>query len=212
MYQLLKTESRGSRNQVPPHKLRKEGWVPGVIYGKGMDSVTFQIPLKEWKSFYNRAHSKVFEVEVKGEGRHLVSLENIQKDHLGSKVLHLEFHHLDQKQATIITLPIRLVGEAVGTKAGGVVSVDHHEIDVKGLPSDFVEFIEVDVSGLEVHESIHLSDIKAPKGLSFVESPDTVIAHCAIPKMKVEAEPVEDKEPELVEAAKDGEEEDKKAS
>lgn len=187
MYQLLKTEARGNRDQMPPNRLRKEGWVPGVIYGKGMDSVPFRVPTAEWKKFWQRSHSKIFEVDVAGQ-RHLVSLEKVQKDALGTHVMHLEFHHLNQTEQTIITLPIRLVGEAPGLKAGGIVAMDHHEVDVKGLPRDFVECIEVDVSNLEVNHSIHLGDITPPKGLSWVESPDTVIAHCAIPRMKVEPE------------------------
>jgi large subunit ribosomal protein L25 len=210
MYQLLKTEARGSRDQMPPHRMRKEGWIPGVIYGKGIESVTFRIPAKEWKRFYTSAHSKVFEVEVPGNGRHLVSLENVQKNHLGNQIMHLEFHHLDQKQVTVITLPIKLVGEAIGLKGGGVVSIDHHEVDVKGLPGDFVEYIEVNVSNLDVHESIHLSDITPPKGLSFVDGGDTVIAHCAIPKMKVEADTTA-VEPELVGESQNADE-DKQAS
>lgn len=189
MYQLLKTEARAHRDQMPPRRLRHEGYVPGVIYGKGMDSVPFRVALKDWKRFYQRAHSKVFEVEVEGSGRHLVSLENIQKDHLGTHVLHLEFHHLDQTQETVITLPVRLKGEAIGVKGGGVVSLDHHEFDVKGLPKDFPDYIEVDISNLEVNESIHLSDITPPPGLRWMDDGDTVVAHCSIPRMKVEETP-----------------------
>ncbi len=186
MYQMLKTEARAHRDVMPPQRLRREGWIPGVIYGRGMESVTFQVQKSEWTKFVQRAHSKIFEVEVPGNGKHLVSIDNVQKDPMGSHIMHLEFHHLEQNKATIVTLPFKVTGEAVGLKAGGVVTLDIHEIDVKGLPKDFVESIEVDITGLDINHSIHLSDLKLPRGLSFVDDGETVVAHCAIPRMKAE--------------------------
>lgn len=185
MYELLKLEARAHRDQKSPNKVRSEGYVPGVIFGKGMDSVTFQVPLKDFTKFMHNSHSKVFEVEVKGHGKHLVSLENIQRDNMGSKYMHIELHKLSQHEKTVVTLPVRIVGEAPGVKAGGIVGLHVHEIDVKGLPKDFVECIEVNVAGLDINHSIHLEDITPPAGLSWVDDGDLVLVHCAAPRLEV---------------------------
>lgn len=196
MYDLLKLETRDVGREKPAHALRKEGHVPGVIFGKGMESLPFQVPMKDFTKFMNHSHSKVFEVQV-GSGKHLVSLENIQRDHLGSRYMHIELQKLQKGQATTVTLPIKMVGESPAAQRDeGIVSLYVHEMDVKGLPKDFVDHIEIDISGLEVNESIHLSDITPPKGLSWVEDGELVLAHCAPPKMEPVEEPEESEEVE----------------
>lgn len=196
MYDLLKLETRKTGSEQPAHILRKEGHVPGVIFGKGMESLPFRVPLKNFTKFMNKSHSKVFEVEVSGS-KHLVSLENIQRDHLGSRYMHIELQKLQKGQATVVTLPIKMVGESPAAKRDeGIVSLYVHEMDVKGLPKDFVDHIEIDISELEVNESIHLSDIKPPHGLSWEEDGELVLAHCAPPKMEPVETPEESEEVE----------------
>lgn len=197
MYDLLKLEARNTGSERPAHVLRKEGHVPGVIFGKGMDSMPFQVPLKDFTKFVNNSHSKVFEVEV-GGSKHLVSLENIQRDHLGSRYMHIELQKLQKGQATVVTLPIKMIGESpAAARDEGIVSLYVHEMDVKGLPKDFVDHIEIDISGLEVNDSIHLSDVKPPHGLSWVEDGELVLAHCAPPKMEPVEEPEASEEVEV---------------
>lgn len=212
MYEMLKLEARAHRDQKSPRKIRNEGYVPGVIFGKGMDSVTFQVPLKDFTKFMHNSHSKVFEVEVAGYGKHLVSLENIQWDHMGSKYLHIELHKLSQHEKTVVTLPVRMVGTAPGVKAGGIVNLHIHEMDVKGLPKDFVECIEVDVSSLDINHSIHLSDLTPPKGLSWVEDGELVMVHCAAPRLEVVEEAADDTAVVAPEASVPAPSEEKKAS
>lgn len=197
MYDLLKLEARNVGHEKPAHTLRREGHVPGVIFGKGIDSVPFQVPMKDFTKFMNHSSSKVFEVQV-GTGKHLVSLENIQRDHLGSRYMHIELQKLQKGEATVVTLPIKMIGESpAAQREEGIVSLQVHEMDVKGLPKDFVDHIEVDISELEVNETIHLSDIKPPKGLSWVEDDDLVLAHCAPPRMEPVEEPEESEEVEV---------------
>lgn len=212
MYEMLKLEARAHRDQKSAKKIRGEGYVPGVIFGKGMDSVSFQVPLKDFTKFMHHSHSKVFEVEVAGFGKHLVSLEHIQRDHLGSKYIHIELHKLSQHEKTIVTLPVKMVGACPGVKAGGIVNLHVHEIDVKGLPKDFVEYIEVDVSGLDINHSIHLSDITPPHGLSWVDDGEFVMAHCSAPRLEVVEEAAEDAAVVAPEAKDSVEAPEKKAS
>ena len=184
MYELLKADWREDKAKAPLNAMRKEGFVPGCIFGKDFESVSFKFPFSSAKKFF--AHSgKVFEVEVAGHGKHLVSIDNLQWDSFGDKLIHVAFHKITAGQETTLKLPIVIHGEAVGSKAGGIVQQIMSEVECKGLPKDFPEYIEVMVSELDVHGHISLGDIKAPKGITFVHAMEDNIVSCHPPKVEV---------------------------
>ena len=184
MYELLKAEFRDDKFKAPLKAMRKEGYVPGCIYGKDFDGVNFKVPFSAAKKFF--AHSgQVFEVEVTGHGKHLVSIDNLQWDHFGDKLMHVAFHKIAAGHETTLKLPIVIHGEAAGIKAGGIVQQVLNEVECKGLPKDFPEYIEVMVDELDVHGHISLGDIKAPKGLTFVSSLEANIVSCHPPKVEI---------------------------
>jgi large subunit ribosomal protein L25 len=184
VYELLKTQHR----QGPVKSLRKEGYVPGVVYGKGMESVNFQVNSLSMKKFLSHS-GKVFEVEVAGSGKHLVSLDNIQWDHMGDKMMHVAFHKIAANEKTTVTLPIHFEGTAVGTKSGGIVQHVMNEVEVKGLPKDMPEYITVDVSEIDIHGHLCLKDIPAPKGLEWAHDVEANVVSCHPPKVEVVEEP-----------------------
>ncbi|EQC48890.1 ribosomal protein L25, Ctc-form [Bacteriovorax sp. BSW11_IV] len=188
MYELLKTEFRDHKFKAPLRKMRTEGWVPGVLYGKGFASVNFMVKSMDFRKF-NEHSGKVFEVEVKGYGKHLVTLDSIQYDHMGDFIQHIAFHKIAENEKTVVSLPIHLVGEAAGIKAGGMVQHVLHEAEVKGFPKDFVEFIEFDVSNLELHGHFCLKDIPLPKGLEWHEDINSNVVSCHPPRVVVEEAP-----------------------
>lgn len=196
MYELLKTEFREHKFKSPLRKLRSEGFVPGVLYGKGFDSMSFQVRRIDLVKFLHHS-GKVFEVEVRGYGKHLVSLDNIQYDYMGDTIEHIAFHKIAANEKTVVKLPFHFVGEARGTKAGGVVQQVLHEVEVKGLPKDMPEFIEVDVTELDVHGHFSLKDIPLPKGLEWYHDENDNVVSCHTPKVVVEAT-TEESEPELI--------------
>lgn len=187
MYELLKAEHRVE----PVKSIRKEGYVPGVVYGKGMESVSFKVPSISINKFLHHS-GKVFEVEVAGNGKHLVSLDNVQWDHMGDKMLHVSFHKISANEKTTVTLPIHFEGEAAGKKEGGVVQHVLHEVDVTGLPKDMPEFISVNVSELEVHGNFALRDIPCPKGLEWAQAEETNVVSCHPPKVEAVVEETAD--------------------
>lgn len=210
MYELLKTQHR----QGPVKSLRKEGNVPGVVYGKGMESVNFQVNSLSMKKFLSHS-GKVFEVEVAGSGKHLVSLDNVQWDNMGDKMVHVSFHKISANEKTTVTLPIHFEGTAVGTKSGGLVQHVMNEVEVKGLPKDMPEFITVDVAGLDIHGHLSLKDIAAPKGLEWAHDEEASVVSCHPAKVEAvveEAAEVTEAEGVEVEAETEASAEDKQAA
>ncbi len=188
MYQCLKVESRPNRNDSKPSSLRSEGWIPGVIFGKGIDSVSLKVKAQDLKKFLHQSGS-VFEIEVGGK-KHLCNLDDLQKDALGSHMMHVSFHKLKAGQKTTVSVPIHYVGEAPGIKDGGVLNLMVDHIDVEGLPKDIPEFVEVDLSSVELNGQIHLGDVPTPKGCAWTIDPETNLLSCHAPKVVVE-EPTE---------------------
>ncbi|ATH07358.1 hypothetical protein BIY24_05225 [Halobacteriovorax marinus] len=193
MYELLKTEWR----EEPVKAIRKEGYVPGVVYGKGIESVNFKVPSIAIRKFLHHS-GKVFEVEVAGRGKHLVSLDNVQWDHMGDRMLHVSFHKISANEKTTVTLPIHFEGEAAGKKEGGVVHHVLHEVEVTGLPGDIPEFISVDITALGMHGHFSLKDIPCPKGLEWAHDVEANVVSCHPPKVEVVAEETTDVTEEVV--------------
>lgn len=192
MYEVLKTVKREPKTQTPLNKLRNDGWVPGVIYGKGMESLMVQVELKALRKFFGHNKSKVFEVEVEGDKKHLVSLDKVEKDHVGQKVMHISFHHLERGQATHVMVPVVMEGSPVGVKKGGIINQLISEVECIGLPTDIPESIVVNCSELDVHEHINLSQVTPPKGVKFKHfENDQVLFSVSMPKVQVFEEATE---------------------
>ena len=195
MYELLKADFRSK----PVKSIRKEGFIPGVIFGKGMESLSFQVPWGKFKSFYKHS-GKVFQVEVSGQGKYLVNVDDVQWDALHDKMLHLSFHKIEENVKTIVKVPIHLVGTPVGVKDGGVVNQVLSEVELKGLPKDFPEFLEWDITELEFDGHWDLSHFKLPPGLELAHDDHDNVVSCHPAKVYKEPEV----EVEEVEAAAEG--------
>lgn len=179
---VLKAHFRDS--DAPVKSLRKDGFVPGTVYGKGFSPVHIMVPKQTLTKFFNHS-GKVFEVEVEGHGKHLVTLEDLQRGHMGTDYIHFSFHKVSAKEKTTISLPFHFVGEASGSKEGGVVYPVMHEVSVTGLPKDFPEFIEVDVTELSMNGHWTLGDITPPKGLEWAHDASDNVVTCHAPRVKV---------------------------
>lgn len=181
MYQTLKVESRPDSNENKPSLLRRDGWIPGVLFGKEIDSVTLKVKGNVLKKFLHDSGS-VFQIEVAGK-KHLCNLDDIQRDALGAETMHVSFHKLTAGQKTTVNVPIHYVGDAPGVKAGGVLNKLIDNLDLEGLPKDIPEFVEVDISGVEVDGQIHLSDLKKPNGCDWTIDPETNLLSCHLQKV-----------------------------
>ncbi|EWH10303.1 ribosomal 5S rRNA E-loop binding protein Ctc/L25/TL5 [Catenovulum agarivorans DS-2] len=173
-------------------RLRHADKVPAVLYGAGKDAVALTLEhnkvlqAQEHEHFY----SQVLHLNIDGEKVEAI-VKDMQRHPFKPKVTHLDFQRVSADQALHTTVPVHFLNEEAATKAGGVVSHHIAEIEVSCLPKDLPEFIEVDVAGLSVGETLHLTDVKFPAGVSSVElakGADHDVAVVTIDKPKGAAE------------------------
>jgi large subunit ribosomal protein L25 len=166
------------------HKLVKSGWVPGCVYGRGMETVNIQISNKELASCL-KSHAKKVTLEVAGHGKYLVGFEEVQFGALGSAPQHISFHALNKNEKATLEVEINFTGTSAGEKSGGTVYHSLHTVTVKGYPQNLPDSVTVDVTNLEIGDVLHVSDIaKYYKNFEFLaEDMDKVVAKCAHAKV-----------------------------
>ena len=191
----------GSRNV---RRLRREGFVPGVLYGKG-HSRAFIVGERDLRTALSGPSGLHGIVDVVIEGQktpHHAVLKEYQQHPIRGTVTHVDFHEVRLDQPIHATVAVQLVGEAPGSKMGGVIQTVTREVHVEALPALIPEHIEVDLSGLEVGDIFRLEDVPAIEGVTFLDDPhETVIATCSTPRGLSEAEEAEAAALEEAEAA-----------
>ena len=143
--------------------LRRTGFVPGVVYGPSIESTPISIAKKDLKVLFSEiTKSSRIELTVDEDGktRELdVFLKVVDYDSITDEPLHVDFYHPDVGHPLKLHVPVKVVGDALGLKAGGILSVQFNSIRVHGLPKDIPNLITIDVSELDLGESIHVRDI-----------------------------------------------------
>jgi large subunit ribosomal protein L25 len=182
-------EERGSRES---RRLRREGFVPGVLYGAKTKAHPFCVAERELRRVLTGAGGLHVILDVVLEGQkstHPSVLKSYQQDPIRGRLLHIDLHEvrLDQPIQAVVT--VQLVGEAAGTKEGGVLSQVSRELNVEALPLEIPEHIDADVSEMRVGDTMRLVDLGAFEGVTFLDDPEeTVIATVTLPTRVEEPE------------------------
>ena len=167
----LAASIRNDLGKGATRRLRRQEMVPAVIYGAGKEPVSITLGHNQLlHSTENEAFfSHILSIDVDGK-KEKVIIKALQRHPAKSILMHADFMRVSMKEKLKVNVPIHFIGadEAPGAKQGGVVTHDMVDIEIQCLPSDLPEYIEVDVSALEIGESLHLSDIKLAKGLEIV--------------------------------------------
>jgi len=189
-------EDLGSRRT---RRLRSQGLVPGVLYGKGQ-ARAIVIPERELRAAMTGPSGlhAILDVVIEGQTTvHPSILAEYQQDPIRGTISHIDLHEVPLDQPINATVAIQLVGDAVGLKSGGMLSLVTRELHVQALPSDVPEHIEVDVSHMEVGDVLRLEDVAAIDKVTLLDDPaGTVIATVSVPRGLVEAEEAEGEEGE----------------
>lgn len=175
----LKAAPRARTGSGRLNQMRREGWLPSVIYGRGAENKNLKVDAKTFAEVIAHSSSEniVVNLEVEGEGIRLAFLQAIQHDPISGHALHADFLAIDAKTEITAHIPAHLNGEAPGVKAGGVIEQYVHAIEITCLPDDLPETIEIDVTSLQLGDSIHVGDINYPKGVKPTHAADVVIVH-----------------------------------
>jgi large subunit ribosomal protein L25 len=174
-------------------KLRDAGRVPAVIYGGQAQPENIELVAREMTDLINHSLSENILVDLAvDKSKRLALVQEVQHHPLTGKVLHVDFHEVNENEKVTIMVPVETTGEAVGVKTGGGV-LEHvlFKLKVRALPKNLPEQILIDVTALEVGKSIHVGEIKVPEGVEIIANKTTPVVAVAMPKTEVEAAPVE---------------------
>jgi large subunit ribosomal protein L25 len=180
----------GTRNVK---RLRREGMIPGVLYGKA--NKAFIVGERELRVALTGPSGLHAIVDVVIEGTktpHHAVLKDYQRHPVRGTLTHVDFHEVRLDQPIQATVVVQLIGEAPGAKLGGVVQQVARELRVEALPSAIPEYIDVDLGALELGESLRLQDVETIAGVTFLDPTETVIANCSSPRGLTEAEEAAD--------------------
>jgi large subunit ribosomal protein L25 len=169
----LVAEFRETQGKGASRRLRHEGKVPAILYGGHADARTLTLSHQKLLIMLDneRFYSTILNLKV-GDQTQAAILKDVQRHPFKNAILHIDFQRVEDNEKIRINIPLHFTGAAVspGVKSqGGIVSHMRTETEVACLPKDLPEFIEVDISGLSLNESIHLSQLKVPDGVTLVE-------------------------------------------
>lgn len=175
----LKAAPRARTGSGRLNQMRREGWLPSVIYGRGTENINLKVDARTFNDVIAHSSSEniLVNLDIEGEGTRLAFLQAIQHDPITGAALHADFLAIDNKTEITAHIPAHLNGEAPGVKAGGVIEQYVHAIEITCLPDDLPETIEVNISTLELGASLHLGDIAYPKGVRPTHAADVVVVH-----------------------------------
>ncbi len=187
----LQAEPRTQSGTGAVKRMRKVGNIPAALYGRRVKPSNIQVHGKTFSKLLEGSASDNILVSLKiaGAQDQLALVQEVQHDYLRGGILHIDFHAVAADEEIHANVPVAIVGEAKGQKQGGLVEAIHHEIEVRCLPKDLPESIQVDVSNLELGKGIHISEIQFPEGVSCRLGGDVVIVMCEEPKVEAEPEP-----------------------
>jgi len=190
---------REGRGKNDARRVRRDGMVPITVYGGGGETVAAVAPLSALAAILRSESGRntIFTVEVEGVGASEVMFHDRQIDPVKGRLIHADLTRLVKGQKIEVTVPLHLVGEPVGVREKqGVLEQIIREIEIRCEPRDIPDALEIDVTNLDVHELVHVSDIPVSSAVEILTEPDVVVATVSIVKEEVApAAPVEGEEP-----------------
>jgi large subunit ribosomal protein L25 len=205
----LSIDEREQTGDGPARRLRGTGRLPGVLYGKGIQSKAISVNLEEFKTAVREhGHNVVLELELgeaakpakskKKAAPHYAVVKEMQFHPTKRHLLHVDLIEVDLAVEIESPVAIELVGTPAGIGDGGIVDWEHREVNVRALPSAIPESIELDVSGLEIGHHLTVAALKAPDGTKILDDPEIIVVTLVPPRVEQVAAVTEAAEPEVV--------------
>lgn len=195
----LSAQTRPHAGRSAVKKIKAQGAVPAIIYGGKEEPQSLQVSSREINTLLSHAVGEniLVDLEINDAGKtvnRLALIQEIQHAPLGGAVLHIDFHAVSQNEILHANIPVETIGEAAGVRSyGGILEQNMRSIEVACLPKDLPEIIRVDVSNLNIGDSIHIKHIMLPEGVTATADPELTVFHVAAPVVEevkaVEAAP-----------------------
>ena len=174
--------------------LRSRGWLPGVVYGPKTDTLSIQIPSRDFSLVYqNAGNTGIIDLQIKNkEGKIIqkdVLIKDVQRHHLDSTPRHVDFYEIEKGKKLTVNVPLNFQGEAPGVKNGGILVKSMEELEIEALPKNIPQFITVDLSSLkDFGQTIYLKDLVLPADIECSVDPNTPIVTLNAPITEEELE------------------------
>lgn len=196
----LKTEPRAGKGSRDADRLRKGGRVPGVVYGHKEAVVSITVSRDELAAAL-RHHARTLDLDIGGKSE-TVLIQEVQHDHLGSGLVHIDFRRVSKDERVRTTVEIELRGTAPGATGGGVLDQPLHKIHIECPAVSIPESIRVRIDSLLLGQSIHVKELELPAGVKALDDPDLVVVQVKqqhVPVVEPTAPPAEGAaEPEVI--------------
>jgi large subunit ribosomal protein L25 len=200
----IKAEARKGRGKGPARKLRNQGSIPAVLYGRDVEPLAVSVSTKDWRTLEAHARTNaVIKMELRDDQtvqERPVMIKSVQKRAADHRVLHVDFLQVSMERAVQVEVPVHIIGEAAGVVKGGVVEQHLRTVMIESLPGQIPEKIDIDITNLDIGDSIHVNEISLP-GIKLLDAPDVAIVGITPPEAE---EKVEATAPTTEEAAKEG--------
>jgi large subunit ribosomal protein L25 len=182
---------RDSRGKGPARRLRANGLIPAVVYGGKTEPTHVAVDPALLLKAIETPHkfNTLLTLNLDGAEKHVL-FKDYEVDPVSRKLLHADFFEVRMDQPVKVNVPVEIVGKAVGTTEGGILSIAAHDILVEALPGKIPVKIEVDVTNIKIGHSLHISEVKAPEGCRFRFATDFVVAFVAVPEKEEVVAPV----------------------
>jgi large subunit ribosomal protein L25 len=156
-------------------RMRREGWLPAEVYGKGVENFHVYIPKKDFEKLPH-GEAYLINLEVEGEKEPRVCIvKEVQTDWTGTNPIHVDLQDLTYTAEIEAEIPVHVVGTPKGLEKGGTLEITMPTITVKAPPAKLPEHIEIDVSDLDLGDVIYVKDLPVPEGTKIMDNPDEVV-------------------------------------
>jgi large subunit ribosomal protein L25 len=185
----LVVQNRAVLGSAESRRLRRQGLIPGVLYGRE-EPVSISIPERDLRSALTTRGglNAVLDVVVDGGKTHSSVLKEYQQDKIRGHITHVDLQEVRLDQPIHATVPVTLHGESAGVKEGGVMTQVTSEVNVEALPMEVPEHLEADVSEMQIGDTLRLSAIKLPAGVTLLDDPEEVVL-ASVTQPRTEEEP-----------------------
>lgn len=212
----LNATVRTTTGNGPARALRRNGQIPAVVYGRNTDTTMLAIDAHDLElAMKNRNVNQMLLnliIDQKKSKKRAVMIKELQKNPLGSEIFHVDFYEIDMQRKIRVNIPIVTTGKSVGIERGGLLQVVRRELEVLCLPGEIPESFEIDISDLDIGDSVHVEEIPVAEGVEILYDVNFTVVTIISPTIEieeeVEVEEEEEEEAEVEAEASDAEEEE----
>ncbi|BDG34140.1 50S ribosomal protein L25/general stress protein Ctc [Parageobacillus sp. VR-IP] len=192
---VLEAKERTDKKHSTLRRIRLQGNIPGILYGKNVDNKMIFVSGAELeKTIREGGRHSLMTLKIGGKD-YSVLMREIQRDPLRGNILHVDFQAVDMSTEVDIDVDVRLIGEAAGVKDGGVLQQNLHQLSIRVLPANIPSSIDIDISHLQVGDVITVGDVKTDGKYEINHEPSEVIATILPPQQEEEIHSGEQQEP-----------------